>query len=226
MKQTVDLKWARLCVISDFYQLLQRGLSAPDAELAEALSIGTFTNDCIAILEDLGVSDRKITALKAHLDVFQEKDPEALLRGMKLDYSALFFNPKSAPLTLYETAFYDQEESLGTPLFVSQTASIVENSYQNAGMRIRDRSQEPPDYLLTELEFMMYLYAKQAKAVYEEQDQETADIGSLIDAFERDHIYRWVEETLSEMMNLSRQSPYYSIAYAGCTGLRAMRRAR
>lgn len=181
--------------ISDFFQLLSISLRLPSHELAQALLDGSYGRDALYILEELSCAQEEIVSVREALQNLapNEEDVNAFLIQMRREYTRLFDDPKKPAVSIYETLFLHnpEEDRGGVMLFMSPAALDAERCYRGAGVSLVKQSAEPADHMATELEFMMYLYAKKGKALQEESTEELAVLEKQIKEFTDLHLHKW-----------------------------------
>ncbi|WP_019851177.1 molecular chaperone [Desulfitobacterium sp. PCE1] len=209
--------------ISDFYQMLSISLRLPNHELAEAMLDGSYGQDAVNILEELSCSQEDIAKMREALNalISAEEDATTLLIRMRREYTRLFDDPKKPALSIYETLFLHNPEEAngGVMLFMSPAALDAERCYREAGVRVVKQSAEPADHMATELEFMMYLYARKGKALQEQNAEEITRIEKQIKGFEELHLKKWGQEFFEMLRTETNEATYLAVAQLALLGL-------
>jgi TorA maturation chaperone TorD len=199
---------------SDFYQLLSLSLQFPSEELATALNEGGFWEDALSILEDLSCRKENIRQMEesiAHVKT-EAITAEDLYQKMRQEYTRLFNDPKNPQLAIYESLFlYKAKENGEKPmLFLSREAVDAEKMYKEAGVKVDKTFREPADHIATELEFMMFLYARKGKALQEQDGKELDKVSKIIETFQRKHLEKW-EYAFFEHLETETGLGYYRV---------------
>lgn len=214
---------------SDLYQLLSLSLRLPAGELAEALLDGSYAQDGISILKELSADSEDIIKAEQALITIKSKAEEitSFLVEMRQEYTRLFDDPKKPAISIYETLFLrDPEDKQGVMLFMSPAALDAERCYKEAGVALVNQTAEPPDHMATELEFMMYLYAKKGKAIQGNDLKELETLNKQIRQFEELHLERWGIEFFTQLQDKGKGSIYQGIAWIGKAGLKKVLNGR
>ena len=187
--------------ISDFFQLLATCLRYPDEDLINALLEGAVAHDATLILFEMGVDEKiceqvasSFSKAVARIDVSEP------LRSVKLDYTRLFTHPKQPLLTYYETTFRHKmkmgfpDVTEGIPsLFVSPAATDATAHYLRLGLKKEDtKSNEPSDYVVTELEFLAHAYLFLGMALEKDNASEAEKVWKEIESFCALHVFNWM----------------------------------
>lgn len=206
--------------ISDFFQLLSVSMQYPTKTLALALAEGSYREDAISILKELSCQPQDISPLADMLNTI-EKDPNRLFVQMRQEYTRLFNDPKKPALDIYESLFlFRRKENRKKPmLFVGPSAMDAEHCYKEANVSPRDQNKEPADHIATELEFMMYLYAKKGHALQHQNSEELEKISARILRFEEFHIKNWINHFFCCLENEAGIVPYRALAKFAKAGL-------
>lgn len=209
---------------SDFYQLLSCSLQYPSEELAEALLEGSFKEDSLAILHDISCNENDILAAGALFKRLEEEteNKQCLFEDMRKEYTRLFNHPKEPSIFIYESFFHHnltQDHENPPMFFLSPTALDVERCYSDSGVQLKNQSGEPPDYMPTELEFMMYLYGNKGRALLDGGYKKAENIEQHIEQFEKQHLCKWGYAFFDRLYKESEIVPYKAIALVGKIGL-------
>lgn len=209
---------------SDFYQLLSCSLQYPSEELAEALLEGSFKEDSLAILHDISCNENDILAVGALFNMLEAEteNKQSLFEDMRKEYTRLFNHPKKPSIFIYESFFHQnltQDHENPTMLFLSPTALDVERCYSDSGVQLKNKSGEPPDYMPTELEFMMYLYGNKGRAILDGAFEKVKNNEQHIEQFEKQHLCKWGYAFFDRLYKESEVVSYKAIALVGKIGL-------
>lgn len=197
---------------SDFYQLLSVSLHWPSDELSIAILDGSYMHDGMNILEELSCSENDLQQVKTAFEASGEtaKDAAQLLKELRREYTRLFNHPVKPVLDIYESIFLGTEG--GNPeakeSFLNPISVDVERFYQAAGLI--NQSSEPADHIVTELEFMMYLYRSKGKALQEQDYESAAKIDQQIQEFAAKHLGKWCHKFF-DILEESSQVPFYKV---------------
>ncbi len=212
MKKTTERDLQKSIAISDMFQLLSLLSHYPTPGVVEGLLNGSFAEDVIAILEELEFSEEIIRKFKTNFLRIQDlnKTKEELFSKMSKEYTRLFSHPKEPKIAIYETLFrHKPENGESKPtLFISPAAMDAERCYKKAGLKMSEELNEPSDHMAIELEFMMYLYLQQTKAIQEEDEEELKKREGEIKEFSDLHLQRWAKEFFGSCVGLSTNEVY------------------
>ncbi len=205
--------------LSDLYQLMAIAWKYPTKELAEGILAGTFGEDAADCLVGLGVDPEEADAMAERLAETakgEAETAEALLKKMRVEYTGLFLVPTKEKVFLYESRFRYPKDANPKDymMFVSPCAMHAEEAYKEAGVRVRASLQEPADHLVTELEFMAYVYRKLAASLHEEGKD--ADLWQWrANNFREFHLDKWYEEFLAQVLEVTECETYRMLAILG-----------
>lgn len=199
MKTTEPIE--KLLACSDMYQLLSVFLSLPSSEMVDGIAGGTLKQDVIDIFDELQVEQEQVLAATTTLTAFAENinvDKKALLSTLRQEYTRMFRHPKEPKVDIYEALFLwelkenkDLNKNPKPRLFVSPAAMDCERLYKRAGLVGSKELNESADYFATQLEFMMAVYTKAAKARQENDEQQLKELDLIIEEFSSLHLDRW-----------------------------------
>jgi len=245
---------------ADMYQLLATGFLHPDRELAAALADGSFAADAADTAEMLAdaleLDDAAVRPLlaasgalaavgfsgseaatgegsAAESGLQTEAETEALYHELAVEYARLFIGPPTPAVSPYETIHVDSEPDAPALLMVGPSARAVLAAYREAGVNMAEGTNEPPDHIATEFEFMHYLCVKEAAALQAGSGVEAGaeasadgDAEAAIDAVDTDattwhqrqqtfiasHIAAWVPDFATMVESVSTHSFYPALA--------------
>jgi len=235
LKKNFSKEVMHVLAISDFYQLLAISLRLPDHDLAQGMLDGSYGQDAVNILQELYCDEEKIAEVKKlfaklslnaklssndELSLSKDKVTSFLIE-MRREYTRLFDNPKNPALSIYETVFLHdpEEEKEELMLFMSPAALDAERCYKEAGVSLVKQSSEPADHMATELEFMMYLYAKKGQVLQEGNEEAFNLINKQIKEFHKLHLNKWALDFFKKLQAEAKLLPYQGIAQIGIIGL-------
>ena len=202
---------------SDLYQFLSFSLHQPSLDVIEGYLDGSIAEDILNILEELAFSQQQISRVEKILNQIQSscETPEDLLHQARREYSRLFIHPDKPIIGIYETMilFVEKEGVKKPPLFISPAALSAERYYKNAGLHTTGYSQEPPDFIPTELEFMMFVHQQLAKAIDEENLGAQTKWQELLDGFSQEHLKKWAVGFFSACQ-INSENPIFGVVGA------------
>ncbi|UWG96696.1 molecular chaperone TorD family protein [Dehalobacter sp. DCM] len=213
MQNSPELELREALAASDLYQLLAMFFRLPSEELAMGLLDGSLADDVAAIFRELGFKDSELQNIADRLATCQKSsaDLKTLVTEMRQEYTRLFYHPKRPVLDIYETMFLyrPEEKSQAKPsLFISPAALDAERCYKKAGLQKSAQVNEPGDHLATEMEFMMYLYLKQATALQANDQEELARRTVEIQEFHHVHLQKWAVSFFEHCGSLTHSTVY------------------
>ena len=211
---------------ADICELLLNAFSFPEKTLACALADGSFLNDYLNCLKDIGTCSTATPTTEDTLKAFEEENVDELLTALKQEYSFLYLAPGADKVLVfpYESAFrYKQDGREGTPtLFRSPTTIDVERQMQEAGVLPKNARVEPSDGIANEFEFLMYLYAQQASALEQNNLDEEKFWLSKVDLFLVSHFLKWVPLFMEKTSSYTEFPHYSKLARVALHGVSAL----
>lgn len=211
----------RAFAVSDFFQLLSLSVQWPEKELAEALLNGSFHNDSVNILEEIGCQDEEIHLIENLFGKLrnQEIGYDLFLKDMMGEYTRLFNHPEQPVISIYESLFTNQSNEK-IIMFLNPVALDAERCYREAGLHLTNTSKEPADHMATELEFMMYLYGSKGIALKEQNRERLGRIDERIAEFEEQHLLKWINPFFTLLEEKAEHPAYMAIAKVAKAGLK------
>lgn len=198
---------------SDLYRLLSMSLLLPTTEIAAGLLDGSLAEDVLAIFDELNVPIRVLEKLELSFSQIPKNISEkVLLSELRREYTRLFTHPQKPLIEVYESLFLCQLQELDTKpsLFISPAALDAERCYEKAGVARSKELNEPGDYIVTEMEFMMFLNLQMAKALQEGNQEEAARREKEIREFYEVHLQKWAKKFFERCTVLSSH-PFYRL---------------
>lgn len=222
-----ELEIQRLIAASDMYHLLALSLNLPTREMTAGILDGSFAADVMAIFEELGFADAKTEAIKVQLAALQEgtSDQAEFFTAMRREYTRLFSHPTQPAVEIYEALFAFKPETKNQPkptLFISPAAMDAQRCYKQAGLVRSQENNESEDYMLTELEFMAFLYLQKAKALSESNQEEAAKRDEQIKEFSELHLQKWGVDFFESCISASKSGVYQTLGRIGSAFLSRM----
>lgn len=223
---------------ADMYQLLAAGFLHPDRELAAALADGSFAADVADTAEMLadaleledpaarpllgaagalaaaGFSPAEAVAgdgAPTEPGADTGAETEALYHELAVEYARLFIGPPVPAVSPYETIHVDSEPDSPALLMVGPSARAALAAYREAGVNMAEGTNEPPDHVATEFEFMYYLCAKEVAAL-QAADADAAAWHTRQETFISEHLAVWVPDFAVTIEADSANSFYSAIA--------------
>ena len=197
-----DKNIARLYI----YRLLQLLTKYPDRELLEILKSDELWESLERAVEIIGVGGQDtIQRLGNWLKSYE--DDEKLLTDLRIEYTYLFINAiPHVPASPYESAYTDRGLLMGEPV------SQVLQAYRKAGLDISLDSDNLPDHIATEIEFMFYLVRQEATQDNVVDDGVRNTWQEHQKHFLKDHLARWSPLFLSRIVSHARKEFYMLVA--------------
>lgn len=189
---TVNEELRRAVGLADACELMAAAWAFPTPELIAAVTQGTFSDDAISSLRDVGVVSGDAIGPVFENDAVSNED---LLAITTRGYSLLFLAPGTNVLVFpYESAFRHRALKLdGAPvLFRSPVTLDVERHMRKAGVMPTDARREPSDSVWNEFSFLSFLYGNAAAAMYEGRDEEVKLWRERVTGFWREHGSVWL----------------------------------
>ncbi|HON84674.1 MAG TPA: molecular chaperone TorD family protein [Syntrophorhabdaceae bacterium] len=126
-----------------FYNALVQAFNYPDAELANNLSSGKFSDILHTVIAD-GEADL------SGIDFYKDRDKNEVLLELERDYTWMFFASKPRVAYLFGSVYGEGK------LYQDSTFKIA-RLYHETGLNVKESFGLPPDHIAVELEFMAYI---------------------------------------------------------------------
>ncbi|MGV8083888.1 MAG: molecular chaperone [Coriobacteriia bacterium] len=211
----------RVVAISDMFRLMSLVLRFPTNEVAVGFLNGALSADVTDIFEEIGVNDSRIDDIVARFSDIQGDlaNEEEFLAELRREYTYLFNHPDKPAVDIYESQFLYRAsgvESERPVHFVNPAALDAERCYRQADLTGSEDLREPADNMATEMEFMMYLFARKAVALEAGDSDGSERVETQIEEFSRIHLQKWALRFFGSVVSHSRTSAYGAV---GLTGL-------
>ena len=128
-------------------------------------------------------------------------DSEAKLLDLTVDHARLFIGPFDLLAPPYGSIYLDGERRV-----MGESTMEVLRFYREAGLDIAEDFKQPPDYIVTELEFVYYLIAKHL---------ETNDEQWLVqmETFLNKYLVKWSGEFINRINENAKNLFYKNLAH-------------
>jgi TorA maturation chaperone TorD len=181
--------------------------SMTPVDAAEARARASVYAFLAALFHSLPTEDsvRAVREMAGRLEI---EDPGSFaLRELEREYMDLFVVPNPRYVAPYESVFRDSWSNPvegGAPvtgLLMGDSSVAVQRCYGEAGVA---PVGELPDHVATELQFMAWLWARQA----EPESSDVAVIAELRSRFRADHVARWIPDLSGRVAERDRLGFY------------------
>lgn len=127
-------------------------------------------------------------------------DSESKLEDLTVDFAKLFIGPFDLLAPPYGSVYLDGQRRV-----MGDSTVKVLKFYRQAGLNLSDEFKEPPDHIVTELEFMYYLMAKHI---------ETGDTHWLLmkEEFFEDYLSQWIKDFVARIQENAKNNFYKNLA--------------
>lgn len=115
---------------------------------------------------------------------------------LTVDYAKLFVGPFDLLAPPYGSIYIDGQRRV-----MGESTIEALQAYQEAGLKLSDEFKQPPDHIITELEFIYYLISK----YLETKDNQWL---TMKDAFNYKYLKPWITEFTNRIQGYA-QSPFY-----------------
>lgn len=221
--EMIDAAFSRLSKIAmaraNVFQILAFAFVDPSRELVVQVQDGSFIMELEDSFNELwnrritGEAARNMFApLKSALVELAQKDQEALLKEMKVEYARLFIGPGHIPVSPYETSYGHEYKDSQPMLMISPEAVAVAAAYREAGVGVSRGLNEPPDHFATECEFLYYLSEKEAVSWMENNNVEALNWRRKQIAFMESHLVGWGQQFCLKVESESLHPFYKAMA--------------
>lgn len=179
-----------------------RALSYPTEEFVDLLVSGDF---CAAGKSLAALSSTGPEALA----LYEDGDVSAVLRRLRIDYTALFLTAPQALVSPNAGVWHAKDSGANPMLFNGDETNAVESDYRSFGLV--SISTEPPDHIATCMEFVEYLCACAGGLADDASGHSAAELGREAHAFASEHLVGWLPRFAAEV-NAHAAEPLYRIA--------------
>ncbi|MEL1135890.1 molecular chaperone TorD family protein [Desulfitobacterium sp. THU1] len=124
-------------------------------------------------------------------------------KSLVYEFNRLFVGPQSPPVPLYESVYRYSEN-----LVMQESTLDVRQWYRSEGLSLAGRSNEPDDYIATELEFAAYLLSKAVEEYRKDQPQQAKIYKDKYNTFYREHLAVWLPSFV-ETLSASTREPLF-----------------
>ena len=141
-------------------ELLAFSLRYPTLELAQVVSSGEWADTAEEVAASLGLELPGTFAEDARANAGE--DPETLLHALRAEATRLFVGAPEPACSPYEGVWRAKDDGVQALLFVNPHSMAVERFCRNCGLGQPKGTNEPLDYVATELELLQYLASLEA----------------------------------------------------------------
>ena len=198
-------------------ELLALSFRYPPAELSGAVASGEWADAAEEIAAALALELPESFAVDARVNAGE--DPEELLHTLRAEATHLFVGAPEPAVSPYEGVWRAADDGVQALLFVNPHSMAVERFCRSCGLGQPQGTNEPLDYVATELELMQYLCMLEAGiAAPVEDDPVPTDLpgGSAAAAYNQfmaEHILAWMPRFADEVAAEARM-PFFRAAAA------------
>ena len=134
------------------------------------------------------------------LEMKTQSDSESKLKDLMVDYTRLFIGPFDLLAPPYGSIYLDDQRQV-----MGDSTMEVLQLYRQAGLILSDDLKQPPDYIVTELEFVYYLIGKYL---------ETGDEQRLVqlETFLNKYLGKWIGEFINRINKQTKNIFYKNLA--------------
>ena len=109
-------------------------------------------------------------------------------RDLMVEYAKLFVGPFAVPAMPYASIY------LGSKTLNNEITQWVSDLYAKCGLNFDSESNDLPDHLAVELDFLRYLTLKQYECLLAEQIEDYKHFLKLHQVFIHQHLFEWLSE--------------------------------
>ena len=189
---------------SGLFNGLSRALNYPDAALVEDLCSGDYCSSMAEALEGLNLKDlaAQTVALGKHYSESELPVAELLLQ-LEREYTRMCFSSKPRQVYLFESVYKEGK------LLQDSTFQIA-RLYYDAGLKVEEHFQLPPDHIAVELEFMAYLCFHEAMSRKPEDAERKQYANSLQRIVLETHLGPF-SRAVAERLGAHAESEFYKL---------------
>lgn len=206
-------QWGLRAAAAEF---LAFSLTYPSADLAEMVADGRWLEAAGEMAEELSMPWRKAdweNVLATGIDGAPAKGGEALANSLRAEATRLFVGAPDPLVSPYEGVWRAQNDGVKALLFVNPHSMDVERFVKECGLGRPKGTNEPLDYVVTELELLSYLASLAAgdDAPDDAAPADTLPGGGPASAYQRffaEHPAQWLT-AYAEALGKTTRLPYY-----------------
>ncbi len=142
----------------------------------------------------------------------QGRDPQDVLRELKVEYTRLFIGPGAAHAPPYESVYRDRDPASGMAIVQGPSAASVEAAYRQHGLGRHPSHRDLPDHVATELEFMYFLCSREQEAWEKGESRTAKELRRAQQNFLEEHLARWLPEFCGRVQNAAPVNLYLALA--------------
>ncbi|WP_019849343.1 molecular chaperone [Desulfitobacterium sp. PCE1] len=119
------------------------------------------------------------------------------------EFNRLFIGPQSPPAPPYESVYRHGERQV-----MQESTLDVRRWYRSQGLSLAGQSNEPDDFIATELEFAAYLLTQALKREQRNQPKKAEAFIENYNAFCQEHLAAWLPGFV-KALSASAREPFY-----------------
>lgn len=193
--QTINLQ-ARISTLMALSRVFSAGGGNLDSTLAELVQAYSRW------LEKEGATSEDQELLKQMVKTQAEKEKKNLV----YEFNRLFVGPKSPPAPPYESVYSSKDH-----LVMKESTLDVRRWYRHEGLSQASISNEPDDYISTELEFAAYLLAEALEGYLQNQSEKAKAYIENYNGFCQAHLVSWLPSFVQKINNSAREELFITL---------------
>ena len=211
-------QWQTLATINE---LLSVSFRYPDKAMVEVIASGEWADAALEIVQvaELPVPEG-FAEEAAGLAIAEADDAaiDALLHQLRAEATRLFIGSPDPVVSPYEGVWRAKDDGVQPLLFVNPHSMEVERFMKSCGLGRPEGTNEPLDYVATELEFLQYLASVQAGIVapavesVQPADLPGGSAGAAYETFLADHVMTWMPRFAEKVIEDSNAKFYQAAA--------------
>ena len=188
----------------------------PTLEWVQALLEGTLAAELEASIDRPEVGREKFAASLELVGDFVEKgrqrDPEKLLKDIKIEHARLFVGPGAMLAPPYESVYRDRDPLSKKPIIMGPSTLAVQRTYHRHGLRLIPSHKDIPDHLATELEFMYFLCSNEQQAWETGDTEDAKELRRAQLKFLQEHLAVWLPSFCQQVQSSATCDLYQALA--------------
>lgn len=146
---------ANIFARAEIFRRLAASFNYPDDELNQDLRDGVFLSTLMDALKIVGLDSAcNMLGSDSHIEGWEE------LLALEKDYTRMCFTSKPRQVYLFESVYREGK-------LLQESTFQIARLYYEAGLQLTENFTLPPDHIAVELEFMAFLFFKEAEAIQE-----------------------------------------------------------
>ncbi len=189
------------------HSLLAQAMNYPDATLVDSLRNGSFFASISESLAALGNTALKTELEKCRKEYLDSAKKDETLLELERDYTRMFFSSKPRLAYLFESVYREGK-------LLQESTLAIAGLYRDAGLVLNDDFRLPPDHIAVELEFLSFLFFKEAEGLKKGDNKGVEYARELQNVVINEHLRSFALNVAERVAKHARTPFYRTVAQA------------